>query len=596
MKRIILLTLLLLPFAAYSAPMSESACRKVAAQFMASRNRNFDAGALQLANERMLTKSGADCNEYYIYKTPGKGFVIVAGDDSVVPVIGYSVDGTFRDDESMTNFRHWMGIWSKTIRANRARGLKATPEIRAEWDRYTREGGIRKEAGDECLLETALWGQGNPYNIYCPKIGNKRALTGCVATAMGILMRYFEWPVAGTGMTPAYTSGTVNVPAVKLGEPYDWKNMPLSPLSSSSADDGKHAVATLLYHAGVMVKAKYGLDEEGGTAAYSEDIRDALVTYMDYDKSAAFKYAEMYSREEWVEMLKNNIKNVGPVIYGGAKTDSGHEFVVAGYDAADRFYINWGWEGGNNGYYSYPGFDEFTEYNDALFNLKIDCGGKSPASIDLYHHSSSSKPGISLSCVNIGTNAPFTATVEGMWNTGTEAFRGDVGIARVNSRNEVLEVLSSLSMADLKERGGALAPNYIVLPVVFKDCVIKTEPAIGDKLMCVFRDIDDSNWSICHYDRTDGEMVGEIPLSDPFSIEQATRMVYSTEGTIRITSKSGVALKLVGPGGEDMSSVVSSDAYGWTIDAKKLSPAKYRLQLSKDKEFKEITISMGLKK
>ena len=596
MKKILSLILSLLPLMTYAAPMSESVCRKVAAQFMTSKNRDFNISSLQLANERMLTKSGADCNEYYIYKTPGKGFVIIAGDDSVVPVIGYSVDGNFSDNESMTNFRHWMGVWSKAIISNRAKGLKATPETRAEWDKYTKEGTLRKETGDECLLETALWNQGNPYNIYCPKIGEEQTLTGCVATAMGILMRYFEWPVAGTGTTEAYTYKTVNVPAVKLGEPYDWKNMPLSSLSSSSSDDEKHAVATLLYHAGVIVKAMYGLSGEGGTGAYSEDIRNALISYMDYDKSAVFKYAEMYSNEEWTGMLKDNIKNVGPVIYGGSSAIGGHQFIIAGYDARDRFYINWGWGGANNGYYSYPGFDEFTEGNDALFNVKKNCGGKTPASIDLYHLSSSSKPGISLSCVNIGTNVPFTATVEGMWNTGAEDFKGYVGIARVNSQNEILEVLHSLSMDDLAgDTGGVLGPGYVVYPVIFKDCVIKTDPAIGEKLMCVFKDTGDSSWSICHYDRTDEKMVGEILLADSFSIEQSTRMVYSTEGTIKITSKQGVTLKLVGPGGEDMSSAVSSDENGWTVDVTKLSPAKYKLQLSKDKEFKEITVSMGLK-
>ena len=53
--------------------------------------------------------------------------------------------------------------------------------------------------------ETAKWDQLSPYNKFCPMINNVRTVTGCVATAMAILMRYHQWPDAGTGTLPAYT-------------------------------------------------------------------------------------------------------------------------------------------------------------------------------------------------------------------------------------------------------------------------------------------------------------------------------------------------------------------------------------------------------
>ena len=585
MRKLLPLILSLLPLVAYSAPMSESTCRKVAARFLAAETGGYDLNSLRLANEKNVTKDGADNNEFYVFDTPKNGFVIVAGDDSVTPIIAYSSNGRFIDGKSMTNFRWWMDIWARRISSNREKGVKATAAIRSEWDRYTKEGSARGSDGEGTVLETALWDQNYPYNSCCPKIDGGQAVTGCVATAMGILMKYFEWPVAGKGSAPAYTYKGYTIPAVKLGEEYDWKNMPIS-LSIRSSKVQKEAVATLLYHAGVIVESQYGTES---TSAYSEEIRNALVTYMDYDKSATFKYANMYTDKEWINMIKDNIRETGPVLYGGASGEEGHQFLVTGYDSADRIYINWGWGGDNNGFYSYPGVGGFNEGNDALFNVKKNCGGKAQANIALYHLESSRNPGIKLSCTEVEKGVPFSATVESFWNTGAEDFNGEVGIAKVDSSDKILAVIKSGRISNLPA-------NNAITRATFTACTLDTEAETGDKLMCVFKADGDSDWSICRYDKSDADLVGEIPLVDPFSIEQATRIYYTSTGILTITSKTGVTLKLIGPDGNDMTSIVSSAAGNWVIDSSGLRPAKYRILLTKGSEFKEISISMGLKK
>ncbi|MCQ2180888.1 MAG: C10 family peptidase [Bacteroidales bacterium] len=586
MKKFLLLTLLLLPLMAYATPMPESSCRKVASQFLRSQGRTCDFNTLQLVGDKPGTKSIVDPGHYYIYNTPGKGFVIVAGDDTVTPVIAYSTSGQFCSDERMSNFNYWMGIWSSIIESNRSKGIEASGTTKSEWSRYLEGGSPRAESGDEILHETALWNQGDPYNIYCPLLDGERTLTGCVATAMGIVMKYFEWPVAGKGTIPSYTSGGVTVPELKLGEPYDWKNMPSS-LTSGSTEAQKHAVATLLYHAGVIVTARYGTS---GTGAQGGNIRQAMVDHMGYDPSATLRRAAMYTSAEWVEMLKNNIKNVGPTLYGGFNgAGGGHQFVMTGYDASDRFYINWGWGGANNGYYAYPGIGEFTIEQDAIFNLSKNHGGSYQTEVSLYHGDPPTKPGITLDCAEIVKGVPFSATVEFFANLGDVPFEGKVGIIRANSANEVLEVLS--------EKDFSIEPYSYNSTTIFEDCVITTDAEIGEKLACGYKCNGEDKWSMCRYDLEDASMTGVIPLIDPFTIEQSTSISYSVEGFLRITSKKGVGLKLLGPGGEDMSSAVSLiDENSWTIDLKSLSPAKYKIQLSKDKEFKEISVSMGLKK
>lgn len=79
-------------------------------------------------------------------------------------------------------------------------------------------------------LETAKWDQANPYNWLCPHIAGKETYTGCTATATAIVMRYHQWPKAGSGTLPAYTTRTHQryIAAQSLGHAYDWDNMPLS--------------------------------------------------------------------------------------------------------------------------------------------------------------------------------------------------------------------------------------------------------------------------------------------------------------------------------------------------------------------------------
>lgn len=57
--------------------------------------------------------------------------------------------------------------------------------------------GLADDAEKEVLLKTALWNQNAPYNNLCPKISGSSTPTGCVATALAIVMKYNRWPDPG---------------------------------------------------------------------------------------------------------------------------------------------------------------------------------------------------------------------------------------------------------------------------------------------------------------------------------------------------------------------------------------------------------------
>ena len=47
------------------------------------------------------------------------------------------------------------------------------------------------------LLESVCWDQDAPYNNACPLYQQERCVTGCVATAMAMILKYHEYPVKG---------------------------------------------------------------------------------------------------------------------------------------------------------------------------------------------------------------------------------------------------------------------------------------------------------------------------------------------------------------------------------------------------------------
>jgi len=92
----------------------------------------------------------------------------------------------------------------------------------------------------------------------------------------------------------------------------------------------------------------YGASASG---AQSFKLVNAMVTYFKYSADAIYREREAYSTSAWTQMVYDNIRNVGPVIYDGRSIDGGHSFVCDGYDGNGYFHFNWGWGGMSDGYF-----------------------------------------------------------------------------------------------------------------------------------------------------------------------------------------------------------------------------------------------------
>lgn len=305
---------------------------------------------------------------YYVFNNLGEGWVIIAGDDSVSPVLAYSREGSFSCKDMPDNLQWWMDLIDAHVLQSRNKGGQRV----SLWDAPFAGGTPVIE------LETALWDQIEPFNWESPSYKGRVSYTGCVATAAAIVCRYHQWPPYGKGTLPGYVTNSlgIKIPENALGREYNYKKMPLSYGRFSSREQGE-AVAALMYDLGTSAFMDFTSD---GSGAYTEDLLAALKKHFGYQASARFLWREDFTDYYWLETLKKELKENGPVLYGGYTEDAaGHQFVFDGYDTKDYFHVNWGWGGYGNGYFRITELgnsstDVFSLWQNSVFDLKPDYG------------------------------------------------------------------------------------------------------------------------------------------------------------------------------------------------------------------------------
>ena len=90
--------------------------------------------------KRMVRKAMAEENMYYLYENAdGEGWVIIAADDAVTPVLAYSNTGHFRTDNMPSNIRKWVGKYNNFIKKIEDDGVVASEETSAQWKKLRKD-------------------------------------------------------------------------------------------------------------------------------------------------------------------------------------------------------------------------------------------------------------------------------------------------------------------------------------------------------------------------------------------------------------------------------------------------------------------------
>ena len=328
--------------------------------------------AQAFANTKMAFKSQdlrlVSSDGMFVYNVGEQGFVIISSNTVLPPVLGWSDQGAFPNmDDAPENFSSWIKHYVEMIDFATTNGIQPEAKIQRLWDDAA-QGifGTRNTATVDPLVSTH-WNQDCYYNEYCPETNGGwwwggpcgHCYAGCVATAMGQVMKYWNYPETGFGshsyVHPEYGEQSANFAVTT----YHWDQMP------NEIWGNNDAVATLLYHCGVSVNMNYGASSSG---AQSTEVETALRSYFGYC-GAKYRQKSGYQEEAWIAMLKAELDLSHPMYYSGSNGDSGHAFVCDGYDNNDLMHFNFGWSGSGDAFYSTYDVNGFNQGQAVVTNI-----------------------------------------------------------------------------------------------------------------------------------------------------------------------------------------------------------------------------------
>lgn len=347
MKKLLLLSLAFLcSLTAWTAQRSPEEARSVARSFFmqssgaVTRNAG-DIHLVAVSNDLLKSVStrSVEGTAFYIYNYEQSAYVIVSGDDRMKPVLGYSDNGSFITENLPVNILGWLELYNAAYaQLGNAERAVTEPKLLTK---------TSFPASVSPLLGSICWDQSEPYNNTCPLYQGERCVTGCVATAMAMILKYHEYPVKGKGTHSYKTPNGIECSFDYGNTTFDWDNM-LPQYEGNYSTTQANAVAQLMSASGIAVDMGYSPYASG---AYSHLVGKALIDYFGYDGNLGLVFRQFFTSAEWMNMIKSEISEKRPIYYAGSSDDAGHAFVFDGYDAQDMVHVNWGWSGMNNGYF-----------------------------------------------------------------------------------------------------------------------------------------------------------------------------------------------------------------------------------------------------
>ncbi len=368
-----LMLLLSFTFGVMANPVDIERARQVATTFL------YNNGVR--STELREVSAIAGLSNMYVFTTENS-FVLLPVDDRVQPILGYSLTGGFVTENMPDNVKWWFQSYSDQIQYVIEHLSTPKQEVAQQWQALTcgtiTTNRLRTVVGP---LITTTWNQGYPYNNLCPH----GSITGCVATAMAQILKYWNYPQHGIGWhsyTPYSHPEYGELTADFNDTYYDWINM-TNTYDNTSTNTQQQAVATLMYHCGVSVNMDYSPTVSGAGSS------NALMDYFNYSSEMQQISRSDFSDDEWVSMMLNEMNAYRPVFYRGDEGSGGHAFVCDGYDSGTYnnyyFHFNWGWGGWYDGYFSInsmnPGGSDFNYHQAMTIGIRPSANNASPTGL-----------------------------------------------------------------------------------------------------------------------------------------------------------------------------------------------------------------------
>ncbi|MCF0198264.1 MAG: C10 family peptidase [Bacteroidaceae bacterium] len=425
--------------------------------------RNLAAKALsdRATTKRMAKADFADnMREIYadaqlkMFDLPEVGTVVVSCDDAFEPILGVT-DRSFSGNYMPDNFYWWLQTTSATLQYRQANGLGDVPELQAATPKNVAN-----------FMKTK-WSQSAPYNNTCPQTGGQRTLTGCTATAMAQICNYYKYPAKVNGSTgyeysvvDANGNETPKSSKLWVTQKIDWDNMINDYYNTDYTNAQATAVANLMRDCGYTVHMSYGLD---ASASSPMDVAGAFTNNLLYDSlQVGTFYREFYSNDEWNDLIYSELAEKHPIFYGGSTNDhEGHAFVLSGMQSNGKVYVNWGWQGEYDGFFTLnyltcAGMNFSQTSNVIILGMRPE---PSPAD------GNRGRYGCSIWCMNeptvkVTSAGHLTFACDGIYNySGSLYFFGNLSLMLENKDDPTVGAALSLLSTEPYEDG-----SYEVMP------------------------------------------------------------------------------------------------------------------------------------
>ena len=331
----------LLAMPSFADDRSEQEMQTIALQALCSSN--LQAGGAKKAAANIAVEKYQSLDMVNVYGIKGKGVVFISKDDDIEPVLGIS-DEDFDVNNMPCGMKGWLNTANKSLERMKAKGI-------------TYRANPMAASGRPTYFIKTYWNQDKPFNNLCPQINGSAAPTGCIATAMAQIMKYYQYPATskGTGIYSVTTykdkndkEGTTKWYKRELGHTYQWTAM----LSSYGivSEDENDAVATLMADAGAASQMNYQANGSGTIAWYAAK---GFAENFRYDSLAiSCLQRDFYTDAEWMELVRKEMEAKQPVLYCGSdEIDGGHAFLLDGIQEDGKVHVNWGWGKSGDGWF-----------------------------------------------------------------------------------------------------------------------------------------------------------------------------------------------------------------------------------------------------
>ncbi len=476
-KNVLLFLSLALASSAWAGPRSWQQAKAIAKQEAAKIGITLDENAVSSAKANRQT-AAANASYYVFANKTSKGYVIVSGDDEMPDIVGYSTNGTFNEQHLPDGYTDLLQAYDNMVKAVQQgdrTALRTVAEAKAL--RAEKKTNVVSPLLDK---EGIHWNQQYPYNILCPVLDNgDNCVTGCSATALAQVLRYWKHPAELLADIPAYTSITkkFNMPAITKGVKYDWDNMlpkydEYDP--NKDTDEQKNAVATLMLHCGCCMQMDYA---QSSAALLTPE---QLINYFGYDKELVQALnRHSFTLKQWTDIIDNELANERPVFYAATNKDGGHQFICDGSREDGLYHINWGWGGYEDDYFDIailndskhdnPSSDSegYTRFSKMIIGVTPDNGQVDEPLVSYPLLCTETLHQDSLIWTK-STRESSTDVFEGQIiasfaNTSVSNFNGDVAVGLKNVDGTYTRVSDYTTFEDLK-------PNYYItypLPIKY---------------------------------------------------------------------------------------------------------------------------------